>query len=177
MRNRINNNVAKLAKTKKPTVNTPIKTDTKKTVDEMAKEKVIELLSDVDLNPHAKMTTNLSEIDFNNKENLEWLQEQVTKLTENNEKLSIEAAEAKENYNKLFSKYEAIKNGSQNPTQKNELMADSEIKNKVISLFIEFQNNYFGKNQERRKYSEIKLFHLMGKLVKSFPFLKEVSNI
>ena len=79
------------------------------TVDELAEKRVANLLKDVDLKPPSAEKTDDDLLDFDEDDgqpkSLEWLEEQVGKLSTENERLRVEAAEAKENYGKLYARY------------------------------------------------------------------------
>jgi hypothetical protein len=172
-------NVTKLAKNSSKT-NTNKKTTEKKqestNIDVKAKERVNKLLDDVNLTPKkGEGDNNLLELNEKNVQSLEWLQEQIDKLSTENEKLKKEADEAKENYKKLYADYQANNNGKAN-NNKDNLVPDSMLKNGVIDLFTEFQKNFLGQNPQKIRYSEIKLPHLMNKMIKKFPFLKEMKR-
>jgi len=175
-----NTNVTKLAKsnTKKSTTNASTKKKQESnSIDVKAKERVNKLLDDVNLTPKkGEGDNNLLELNEKNVQSLEWLQEQIDKLSTENEKLKKEAEEAKENYKKLYSQYQAVTNGKNITNDKNNLVPDSMIKNGVTDLFNEFQKNYLGQNQQKIRYTEIKLPHLMNKMIKKFSFLKEIKR-
>ena len=165
-------NVTKLAKSGSKKKTTTTKNESMD-IDTQAKERVNKLLDEVNLTAK-EGEDDLLELNEENVQSLEWLQDQIDKLSEENEKLKKEAEEAKENYKKLHSQYqEAIKKDS---NEKEDLVPDSMIKNGVTDLFNEFQNNFLGRNNERIRYSEIKLLHLMNKMIKRFPFLKEIKR-
>lgn len=145
-------------------------------VNTMAKKKVNELLDDVEL-LSPKSDDNLFEIDENvDKNSLEWLQEQIDKLSVENEKLKKEASEAKENYRKIHAQYQhVVKNGVIDETKDVEanIIPDSMLKNGIFNLFNEVQNNYLGINPQKHKYTDVKLIHLLHKMIKLFPFLND----
>jgi hypothetical protein len=167
-----NTNVTKLAK-KGTTKNSKSQSneENEKDVDAKAKERVQNLLNDVNLTANNENVDTL-ELNEENVQNLEWLQEQIKNLSEENEKLKKEADEAKENYKKIYSEFK----DSQNKNNDNELIPDSTIKNGAIDLFKEVQKNYLGQNPEKVRYTEIKLNHLLSKMIKAFPFLKELKQ-
>ena len=102
-------NLVKLAKGggKKATAEKPVEKVVEKTLtpeeerDLKAKQKVTELLKDVDLTA-PKKEDDLLEVDNDAVKSGEWLEEQVTLLSEKNEILRTELAQAKEDYAKLF---------------------------------------------------------------------------
>jgi len=160
--------IAKLAK--KNTKSTTKKT---KNSDDLAKKKVEELLSDVELNSKNKKD-DLIELDENPKD-IKWLQNQVSVLTEHNEKLELEAKEAKENYKKLFQQYEAIKSGEN--IESVNMIPDSIIKNGIIEEFVAAQDNFLGLNPERRRYTDMKILHFLRRMLKRYDFLSEYKKI
>ena len=129
-----------------------------------AKEKVATLLEGVDLTLK-KGGDDLLEIDTPPKENgdYQWLEEQVQKLTEENERLNSEAAVAKADYAKIFETYQQLKNGAVSGSPEN---GDNRLK--VIQLFNEIQANYvsMGKNFIIHPPS------FLLRLIMFFPFLE-----
>lgn len=154
------------------------KTPTTETVDEQVKERVGKLVDEVDLT--TKTEDGLLEFsddstptneDLNN---LEWLQDQLKKLSEENESLKYETTEAKENYKKIHVAYESLK--SNKPVDENfepTLIPDSQLKNGIVELFVDVQNNFQGRNPEKRRYGQIIPVPFMTKMIKMFPFLEE----
>lgn len=133
--------------------------------DDLAKRKVDELLSDLPIDPKKK--DDLLELDESSevtvdKQSVEWLQEQLGKLAEENEKYKKEAEEAKTNYKKLYENFEKIKEGKN-------VVTDDELKQNVSTVFNELQSNYmkFGKN------FVIAPVAFMNRLIMYFPFLKK----
>lgn len=170
-------NIAKKSSSKTTTARRgrPAKTTPEKPLndkDAKAKETVEKLLKDVDLSPKQKEVVTE---EYKKIEGSDWLEEQVTKLTEENEKLRKDADEAKLNYKKIFEAYESVKSGN-GPKANANLIPDSENTNNIKSLFNELQKNMLGLNQERRGYSDIKIKHLLVKLEKMFPFVKEIKR-
>lgn len=160
-------NATKIAKnsTKKKATNS----EEVKDVDTKAKQRVNQLIDDINLTTK-EGDDELLELNEDNVKNLEWLQDQVSKLSEENEKLKKEAEQAKNDYKKLHTQYQELSKGS---GQSKDLVPDSQLKNGVFDLFNEFQNNFIGNNPEKVRYTEIKLKHLMEKMIKRFPFLSE----
>ncbi|MFW5895687.1 MAG: hypothetical protein ACOCT9_02975 [archaeon] len=145
-------------------------------IDVKAKERVNTLLDDVNLTLKDN-ESNVLELNKNNIESLEWLQDQIKSLSEENEKLKNEKEEAKTNYKKLHSQYKELIDSGGDKKQEKELIPDSMLKNGITELFTEFQKNFLGQNPEKTRYSEIKLKHLMTKMVNKFPFLKEKKRL
>lgn len=169
-------NIASIAKknNKKNTENH--KKDDKKSVDDETKERIDRLVDEIGVstNKSDNDLLEISEESSNNiKGDIEWLQEQLTKLSDENEKLKKEAIEAKESYKKIYSQYENVKKGSNGTTTTEKMVPDSELKNSIIELFFDIQNNFLGKNPERRRYKQIIPVPFMNKMIKYFPFLSE----
>ena len=99
-----------------------------------AKAKVEELLQDVQLTPDKK--EDLLELEKEEVEapGAEWLEEQVSLLSEQNDSLRSELALAKADYSKIFEENQRIRNG----TGSN----DGAVAAKVIELFNELQDNH-----------------------------------
>lgn len=173
-------NLIKLAKGGKTTKNKP--TSTKPVVkvvvekaltpeeerDLKAKEKVKELLSDVTLVPQS--TDEVLEIEESKKEpeGLEWLTEEVAKLTAENEQL-------KSDYSKLLDENRRLKNG--NPAivaNETEPIDENLVKGKLVQLFNELQANYMrnpGVSQFGTPNFIIYPLAFMERMVMFFPFL------
>lgn len=152
-------NLAKIAKgkqKKKPSSKkiTP-KEKAKALADELVKE--AEDLIDFDVSKKPKK----------NKESIEWLQEQVSILTDTNETLTKEVAEAKNNYKKIFDELQKTKN---NPA------TFKGIQQNVIKLFVELQNNFLGFNKERTKWEMAKIKVILIQMIQLFPFLQQTKK-
>jgi hypothetical protein len=142
-----------------------------KTVDVKAKERVAELVEEVTLIPPKE--GELLELDETPQDvtDVEWLQEQLGKLSERNELLERENVQSKEDYKKIFEELQAVKSGTQGGP---ELIPDSILKNNVSALFAELQNNYLGNNPQRQRYTNASVVHLLNKMLGMFPFLAEL---
>ena len=101
---------------------------------------------------------------------------QLNKLSDDNEKLREEAKIAKDNYGKLHEQY-TKKNGVSQQPQQQDLIPDSVLKNSVVELFTDVQNNYMGRNVERTPYKTIVPVPFLNKMVNLFPFLKELKRV
>jgi hypothetical protein len=98
---------------------------------------------------------------------VEWLTEQLSLLTVENEKLRNEIMVAKEDYAKIFAEYQRFK-GTAAPV-------DGEIKIKIIELFDELQNNYIsmGINPHTGRENFIVRFpNFLQRMILFFPFLE-----
>ena len=180
------NNLVKLAtksvgnQNKGPTTK-KIETEKEATVDDTynnnndaslkAKEVVENLLKDVPMD----LKKDIIEKHEVEKEGDDWLTEQLSLLSAENDKLREESALAKENYIKLYDSYKKLKNGeSQVPLITGDnLVPESELNNNIITLFNEVQANYLGSNQQRTAYTNMSTQHLLSKLLSFFPFLSK----
>lgn len=128
------------------------------------KQKVKELLKDVDLKPEIK--EELLEIEQEkpekpNEEGMEWLQEQVSLLSEKCESLKAELEVAKGDYAEILAENQRLKNS---PTT-----ADGNIKANVIRIFNELQTNHLNMGNNFIIYPVA----FMNRLIMFFPFLGE----
>lgn len=147
------------------------------TVDELAEQRVNDLLKDVDLKPQGGDDLLVLEEEDQPK-TMEWLEEQVGALGAENERLRNEAGEAKENYKKLFERYQTLSDGE--PTGgivEDRLVPDSLVKNGAMALFEEFQNEYLRHPAPTRPHTKITLIALVQKMLEAFPFLEERRRI
>jgi uncharacterized small protein (DUF1192 family) len=140
-----------------------------------AKETVNELLKDVNLNldKNNEIINTSSNIGTKeNKSGVEWLEEQVALLSEENERLHNEAIQAKDDYRKIFDDYQRIKNkGSVILNENND---DNIIKSTVIKLFNEIQANYFNMGMNQRTGQPNLILPpvaFMNRMIMFFPFL------
>lgn len=143
--------------------------------DQKAKEKVENLLKDVPMD--LKDKGDLFELDDEktDEKGENWLQEQVIALSDENEKLRGETAIAKNDYQKIYADFQALKSGNPDVAVANpKMMPDSLMKRNVMALFDEFQKNMLGINPEKSKYKEIRLSHLLKKMLDLFPFVSEI---
>jgi len=165
-------------KATKPVVKVEVVEEVKEpTPDELAKERVEDLLKDVDLNPLKPKDDDLLEFeeDDGQPKSIEWLEEQVGKLGEENERLRVEAGEAKENYSKLYARYETLSagGGDTGGIVEDHLVPDSLVKNGAMALFEEFQTEYLRHPAQTRQHTKISLVALMKKMLEALPFLEE----
>ena len=119
----------------------------KKTVDEEAKERINNLTASV--KETEKLEETKKEDVKSNIEDIKWLKEQLGVLLKENERLKRESSENEKKYE------------------------DVDARKGALILFNEIQNNYLGNNNENKRYSDIKLYHLLEMMVKTFRFLKE----
>lgn len=130
-----------------------------------AKEKVSQLLEGVDLSIKKSEEIGLSTTSSEKRNDLEWLEEQVSRLTEENDKLKSEAQFAKEDYQKIFLAFQELKSGG---VVKNE----GDVKVKVVELFNELQDNYMS----LRENFYIHPPSFIERMIKFFPFLQNVKK-
>jgi hypothetical protein len=99
-------------------------------------------------------------------EGKEWLQEQVGRLSEENEKLKKELGLYKEQYNALL---------QDRPIEEPMVFISPEeenIKREITSLFRELENNLFGRNPQKQSYKMVKVEHILMRMNSMFPFLR-----
>ena len=125
--------------------------------DIIARQRVEQLLADVDIISKAESTTTDKEeeddgiITNEAKRSKNWLEEQIHKLSERNEQLEKELQDAKDSFKKLSADFMEYKRKvSVSPS-------DSELKQKIIELFTKFENAYLGKNPTGERYTHVKL--------------------
>ena len=158
------------------------RTSTKKTEEvvvvdnnQKAKDTVEKLLKDVPMDLNDKETLFELEDEKSNEKGDDWLQEQVIALSDENEKLRAETATAKSDYHKIHIEFQGLKSGNPDAVVVNpKLMPDSLMKRNVLGLFDELQKNMLGLNPEKSRYKEIKLTHLLKKMLDFFPFTNEI---
>jgi len=136
-----------------------------------AKAKVEELLQDVNLSPIAK--EELLEIEANDDDDApkgaEWLEEQVTLLTEKNELLRSELALAKEDYARLFHDHQQMRGGGVVGGTN-----DGAVAAKVIELFNELQDNHIKLGTDMNTgIGNFRIFcpGFLNRMISFFPFL------
>lgn len=135
-----------------------------------AKQKVEELLQEIKLTPETKLddlleiSDNDKPIPITNKGN-EWLSEQVSILTEENERLFKEAEQAKNDYRMIFEKLQSMKGEPQN---------NDNTKALVYRLFNEIQDNYISMYNPATGKSGLVIAPVafMNRLIMFFPFLE-----
>ena len=133
-----------------------------------AKMAVEKLLEDVSLITEKKDSVNKTPITSIRQDNAEWLQEQVSLLSAENENMRFELSEAKENYAKIYADFKKSRETGGNSD--NDYLLET-IKQNVIWLFNDVQNNLMGNNPERQQYTTIdsKIF-LEKKMIPIFAF-------
>ena len=100
-----------------------------------------------------------------NSKDVNWLEEQVSKLSEENESLKSEAALAKSDYSRIFEAFQELKNG----VTLNTSNSDEQLQVKVIELFNEIQAQYLSIGTTSIIFTPA----FLNKLIKFFPFLDE----
>ena len=135
--------------------------------DQKTKAKVNELLNGIKLTPDVdEKKEELLEVEEEPK-GVEWLEEQMSRLTEENEKLKAEANLAKEDYSKLFGAFQEQKNGV--VLNDNSNASDTLLKTKVIQLFNEIQANHLALSYN----FVIVPVAFLNRLILFFPFLED----
>ena len=158
--------LVKLAKSNDKKTTEPKKTNPDNTNDRdlMIKKRVEKLIDEIPLLKEENKN-NLLELDSSDdkdqSKNIEWLQEQVDVLTQKNEKLEKEAEEAKENYKKLFNKYQEELNSGD----------DGDIKGNISNIFNELNKEYLRHSKETRDYTQVNVKYLLEKFLTNFSFL------
>jgi hypothetical protein len=172
------NNLMKLAKGKKETT---VKAPAVKKVEEVV-EKVLSPEEERDLKTKAKVEELLDGVDMTLKteekkeeilkvapepdsKDVNWLEEQVSKLSEENERLKSEATLAKSDYSRIFEAFQEQKNGITLNTSN----SDGQLQAKVIQLFDEIQAQYLSIGNTSIIFTPA----FLNKLIKFFPFLDE----
>lgn len=172
-------NLVKLAKGKKETPVAPaVKKEEVKVPEKVltseeerdlkTKAKVDELLDGIKLTPDTEeKKEDLLEVEEDEPKGVEWLEEQMSRLTEENEKLKAEANLAKEDYSKLFGAFQQQKNAvvlNDNPNG-----SDTLLKTKVVQLFNEIQANHLALGHN----FVIVPVAFLNRLILFFPFLDD----
>jgi hypothetical protein len=132
-----------------------------------AKEKVASLLEGVDLT--LKKDPELLEVAPEEAEDevsndVDWLQEQVQKLAEDNDRLKSEAEVAKGDYAKIYDAYQQLKGGVSLSAPDGNTEA---IRLKVVQLFNEIQAQHLSLRHNFIIYPEA----FLNRLIVFFPFL------
>ena len=95
----------------------------------------------------------------------DWLEEQVSKLSEENERLKSENVLAKDDYAKLFEAFQEQRNGVTLDTSN----SDGQLQAKVVQLFDEIQAQYLSLGNNLIIYPVA----FMNRLIRFFPFLED----
>lgn len=130
-----------------------------------AKQKVEELLGDVNMSP--KKDDELFEMETESPKNVEWFTEQITALSAENEVLRDESQIAKADYRKIFEENQRLRSGAGIP-------ASNAPNNGAIILFGELQNNYLRYPTHTRNETNVNVRYLLNRMSELFP---EVSKI
>ena len=142
----------------------PTKEEVKKR--DAAKKRVDELFGNivkVDIKDATQVVDKLNELQSDGGGN-QWLQDQVTVLSEKNKALEDELIISKDSYNKILES-----KGGEPSVPAN----DSELQRGIRLIFDDMRNNYEGKNQNQTKYEDAKIHVMLDKFLRSFPFLLE----
>ena len=95
----------------------------------------------------------------------DWLEEQVSKLSEENERLKSEIALAKTDYEKLLGEFQEQRNG----VTLNNSNSDGQLQAQVVQLFDEIQAQYLSLGNNLIIYPVA----FMNRLIKFFSFLED----
>lgn len=135
---------------------------------EEAKRKVEELLGDdisFTLKDATKVASKLesiattSDVITTSSKTESWLENEVTRLSEDNKVLEEKYIQSKKEYNKLLEEKGDV---------------DSQvIKDKIRIIFNDMVNNYEGNNSTRTKYQQANLKHMLEKFLQNFEFLRK----
>jgi hypothetical protein len=159
-----NTNTAKPNTVKKPAPKIIEKPKTKEEIrDEKVKETIGMLLKDVDgfREDGVKVNeVNVNEVIAPQIQNNEWLEEQVSQLTEECERLKTELDVAKTEYSMLFEKMQ---------NKGNSVLSDETIKSNILVLFEELQNNLLGRNEQRTSWKTVSIEHVLNQMLVLFP--------
>jgi len=163
------NSLLKLAKsgTKKPIASKSKVISKEEEIDSKAKQKVNELLQNSEF---VSKKDDLLELE-SEKGSVKWLEEQVDLFSKEREKLREELAQSKEDYIKLFTDYQRLKN---NLNTDDNVTGDSELKKKITDLFNELQFHHMtmGVNPRTgRPNLDIQPIAFLNRLIMFFPFL------
>lgn len=170
-----NKNLVKLAKgdTKKApaTKKTAVKKETLTPEEERdlkAKAKVQELLADVTLTPK-KEEDELLEISKEEQQGTDWLQEQVSALSSENQLLKADLAVAKDDYQKILVENQRLKAGVG-------VQDEGPMKVAVTTIFHEIQSNYL-KNPGNTQFGTPNFVIVppafLNRMIMYFPFLQQ----
>jgi len=131
-----------------------------------AKAKVEELLQDVSLTPQSKAEEE-SLIELDEPKGMEWLTEQVTALTAENDVLKAELVTAKEDYRRIFEELQRFKSGAGVA----DVSSDS-----ILALFAELQTEYLRYPPEIMNQTKVNVKYLLDKLAYLFPVVKKIKK-
>lgn len=132
-----------------------------------AKQKVEELLEDVNLEP--KKSEDVLELDETKGKDAEWLSEQVTALTSENEILKSELEVAKTDYRKIFDENLKIRSGAGIP-------AVNAPNNGALMLFNELQANYLKFPAQTKDKTTVNVRYLLNRMCDLFPEVKQIKK-
>lgn len=159
--------------TKKPVVKKPTPEELR---DQKAKETVKELLED---SPIVTLTETeeiieLDETTTEQPKGVEWLEEQVTLLTEKNATLTAQMDVVKGDFEKILQENQNLK-AKGTP---NNIANDGELKTTVIQLFNELQENHIKLGIDKNGIGNFRIYcpGFLNRLIKFFPFLEEVKR-
>jgi len=179
------NNLVNLAKgggkkttpvtTKKPVVKPVVKVVEKpKTKEEVRDEKAIEtvekLLQGVELTPKIEVEVEVPSNEPKEEMSNEWLEEQLTIISEENQLLKSELTQAKDDYSRLYNQFQ---NGDVITNSNPDNLNDETYKQNILFMFNELQANFLGMNQERNRYSIVNIDYMLKQFMSLFPFTEQ----
>lgn len=154
---------AKKTETKSPKVNNA----TSKIKDELNK-KINDIFTDVkDIKSKEGKDAikKIEELKVGDAKSTKWIEEQLDKATEENEQLTKELDAKKDEYAKLFDKFNELK--AQKPEN------TGAIESKIRNIFNEMDRNFRGENQQNTKYTDVKIKAMLEKFLQNFEFLRK----
>lgn len=184
------NNLINLAKSGKKTTKAAKKTTTKSVAKKVVvKEQTPEELRDLKAKKTVeKLLEDSPIVTLENKEEIfeieqpttdepkgvEWLEEQVTLLTEKNGSLTAEMDAVKGDFNKILLENQELKNGGLSDSVPN----DKNVKIVVIQLFNELQENHIKLGVDKNSIGNFRIYcpGFLNRMIKFFPFLEEVKR-
>ena len=131
-----------------------------------ARKKVAELIQSVETDFLPK-TEESTIVPVQNNDGGEWLEDQVTLLSEQAEKLREELAQSKDDYTRIYNE-----SHNQNYANPNNLLSETVTQN-ILTMFKELENNVLGNNPERTCWETIDVKYLLNQMIQLFPFLEK----
>jgi len=136
-----------------------------------AKAKVEELLETSSINNLTKKD-DIIELDEtkNEPKGIEWLEEQLTLLSEKNKELTTKMEEVKIDFEKVLKENQELKSGGGS--------GDGDVKKAVISLFNELQENHIKLGVDKNGIGNFRIYcpGFLNRMIKFFPFLNEIKR-
>lgn len=130
-----------------------------------AKERVEALLEGVNINTKDKKVVTDRVVELEEKKGNEWLESEMTRVTDENDRLIKELATAKDDLKKMAQELLNAKGGV--PT-----MDGSVVQKNVVAMFKELENNFLGRNPQKQRYEQANIKHLLDNMLRKFPFIR-----